>query len=146
MRTRTSPASTSTSYTRPKSTMFMSSSGSFTCRKVLRTTSAVSTAGAVMDASSPESRVMHAAPVLRANVVDRVAAHQAAPAPRDPAIEPPSQRQCTRQPERRSQPALPRQKPQDLGHRVRPREHAPVGEHRSEEHTSELQSLAYLVC
>src|SRR5205823_13486114 len=31
--------------------------------------------------------------------------------------------------------------------RQRPRSHCPVqGRHRSEEHTSELQSLAYLVC
>src|SRR5687767_15206823 len=32
-----------------------------------------------------------------------------------------------------------------LDHRVR-RDHAPVVDDRSEEHTSELQSLAYLVC
>src|SRR2546427_1296970 len=51
MRTSTSPSAIATSYTRPKSMMFMSSSGSFTWRKTLRTTSAVSCAGAAMDRS-----------------------------------------------------------------------------------------------
>src|SRR2546430_17292271 len=89
MRTSTSPSAIATSYTRPKSMMFMSSSGSFTWRNTLRTTSAVGCAGAAMDHSfflyAPQMPLCSS----DAKLVDRVAAHQAAPLPRDPAVHAP---------------------------------------------------------
>src|SRR5213080_451409 len=121
MLTSTSPPTTAMSYTRPKSMMFMSSSGSFTCRKAWRTTSAVSAAGAVMEDSfcfMPSSR----------SLVSGVAPHQTAPLPRNPGVDPPGHGAHPGHQEDGREPPPPQQA-QDFRRRVRAGEHTPVGEH-----------------
>src|SRR3989454_12740814 len=112
--TRTSPPSTSTSYTRPRSITFMSSSGSFTCRKASRTVAAFSMA--VHLPSKPK-------------LVDRVAPHQTAAPARDPRVQPARHGPHAGEAKAAGEPALPRQEPQDLGSGIGAREHAAVGEH-----------------
>src|SRR5437762_259438 len=98
--TRTSPPAISTSYTRPRSMMFISSSGSFTWRSAWRTASSVSSAGTVITLLLPSP----VAELLLPNLAGRVAPHQAAAAACDPPVHPARHGQHARQPERPRQP------------------------------------------
>src|SRR5690349_19062864 len=95
--------------------MFMSSSGSFTCRSALRTDSSLSATGAVIDNSSRYP-----------NLVGRVSAHQAMSLARHPGVHPARHRQYPRNAKQPRQPALSRQEAQDFRRRVGAREYAPV--------------------
>src|SRR6266480_3325812 len=146
--TRTSPSTISTSYTRPRSMMFMSSSGSLTCRSALRAASALSATGAVITTplhpvSEPSavparlppehSRMPHRPPAGTA-LADARAPHQAVPSPRNPGVHPPRDGPHARDSEAPGQPALPRQPLQELRDRVRAGEHPAVGGRQHEMH------------
>src|SRR6266576_4900082 len=97
--------------------MFMSRSGSFTWRKAWRMVSAL-------------SKAVVTPYLLRANLATRNTAHQTVSPPRDPGIDPASDRQHAGDPKERRQPPFPRQQPEQLGYRIGAREHPSIRQHQ----------------
>src|SRR6266566_3958792 len=93
------------------STMFMSSSGSFTWRSAWRTVSALSTAVVTMIV------------LLPANLATWNTPHQTVSPDRDPRIDPAGEWQHAGNPEERREPALPGQESQELGNGICSRVH-----------------------